>query len=87
MNDEYPELREAATDAAFAALEAAADAAIWAAIALYPDYPLHREEHGTPAAVDAAHRVVNLAERLIHALHRYRAVGEEDSEPDESFPF
>lgn len=86
MSDEYPELREAATEAAFATLEAAADAAIWAAIALYPDYPMHRADHDAPAAVDAAHRVVVLAERLIDALQRYRAVAEGDP-PDESLPF
>jgi hypothetical protein len=86
MSDEYPELREAATEAAFAALEAAADAAIWAALALYPDAPLYRSDNDAPAAVDAAHRIVVLSERLIEALGRYRAIGEPD-ESDESLPF
>lgn len=82
MRDEYPELREAATDAAFDALEAAADAAIWAALALYPDHPLDCSTPGGTAAVDAAHRVVTLAQHLIEELDRYRFITELDSDPD-----
>jgi hypothetical protein len=84
MTDEYPELREAATAAAFAALEAAAEAAILAALALYPDHPMDRADHDAPVAV--AHRIVVLADRLIAAVQRYRAIGHAD-EPDESLPF
>lgn len=83
MSDEYPELREAATAAAFVALEAAAKAAIWAAFALYPDHPTDRSDG---AAADAAHRIVVLAERLVDAVRRYHVVVEAD-EPDESLPF
>ena len=87
MSDEYPELRQAATDAAFAALEAAADAAIWAAIALYPDHPLHCIAPGEPAPVEAAHRIVTLAQRLIDELARYRDLTEDDERAQDEIPF
>lgn len=86
MSDEYPELREAVAEAAFAALETAAEAGVWAAIALYPDHPLHVNDMHTPTTpVEAAQRVVALAEALIDALQRYRALC--DEQVDESLPF
>lgn len=86
MSDEYPELREAVAEAAFAALETAAEAAVWAAIALYPDQPLHVHDGHVPASpVEAAQRVVTLAEALIDALQRHRALC--DEQLDEPLPF
>jgi hypothetical protein len=82
MSDEYPELREAVAEAAFAALETAAEAGVWAALALYPDHPLDCSTPGGTAAVDAAHRVVTLAQHLIEELDRYRFITELDSDPD-----
>lgn len=86
MSDEYPELREAVAEAAFVALEAVAEAGVWAAIALYPDQPLHVDDFHTPThPVEAAQRVVTLAEALIDALQRYRALC--DEQVDEPLPF
>lgn len=84
MTDEY--LREAATTAAFASLAAAAEAAILAALTLYPEHSMDRIDHDAPVEGDTVLHIVGLADRLIAAVQCYRAI-DVHREPHETLPF
>lgn len=87
-------IQQVATEASFDVLLAAAEAAAWAVAAAYPEHALADPRLGVDPPrdpLDAAHRVVLLADRIRDAVHRYRflvELGVPVPEPEqESLPF
>jgi len=87
-------IQQVATDVTFDVLTAAVEAAAWAVVAAYPDHALDQPRLGVDPPrdpVEAAHRVVLLADRIRDAVHRYRflvELGVPIPEPEqESLPF
>jgi hypothetical protein len=87
-------IQQVATDVTFDVLVAAVEATAWAVVAAYPDHALTEPRVGAEPPrdpVEAAHRVVFLADRIRDAVHRYRfllELGVPIPEPEqESLPF
>jgi hypothetical protein len=70
-----PAIQQVATEVTFDVLLAAAEAAAWAVVAAYPEHALAEPRVGVDPPrdpVEAAQRVVLLADRIRDAVHRYR---------------
>jgi hypothetical protein len=89
-----PAIQQVATEVTFDVLLAAAEAVAWAVAAAYPEHALADPRVGVDPPrdpVEAAQRVVLLADRIRDAVHRYRflvELGIPVPEPEqESLPF
>lgn len=70
-----PAIQQVATEVTFDVLLAAAEAAAWAVVAAYPEHALTDPRAAVDPPrdpVEAAQRVVLLADRIRDAVHRYR---------------
>lgn len=87
-------IQQVATDVTFDVLLAAVEAVAWTVVAAYPEHAIADRRVGVDPPrdpVEAAKRVVLLADRIRDAVHRYRLLvelGVPVPEPEqESLPF